>query len=112
MLGLDDENIFSGLEPAGDLEEQFLGDDEAELFKKLGRDDGIADAGFVFEADEDESLGGAGALTANDISSNGDDLPFTTFRDVRGAPDIRELLAKQGHWMRAGGEVHAFIVGT
>ena len=54
------------LDFAVDGEEQFLGNGEAPLFEELRGNDGIGDAGFIFEADEDKSLGGAGSLAAND----------------------------------------------
>ena len=80
FLGLDDEDVFAGLETAGDLEERFLGDNEAEFFEKFGADDGVTDAGFVLEADEDNAFGGAGALAANDVSGNTDDLALAPAR--------------------------------
>lgn len=109
-LSLDDENIFAGLEPAGDFKEGFLGDDEAQFLEKLGANDGVGDAGFIFEADEDKSFGGAGALTADDIARDGDDLSFTAFHQVDGTPDIRQLGTQQGHGMRTGGKAHSFVI--
>ena len=39
------------------------------LFEELRSNDGVGDAGFIFEADEDESLRGAGPLTQADPSA-------------------------------------------
>ena len=111
-VGLDDEDVFAGLEFAGDFQEIFLGDDEAEVFEELGLHDGIADAGFVFEADENEAFGGAGALTADDVAGDGDDLAFAAAREVDGAPDVWKLWAEERHGMRTGGEAHSFVIGA
>ena len=91
VLGLDDEDVFAGLKFAGDLEEVFLCNDKPQLFKKLGFDDGVADAGFVLEADEDKSLRRPGPLPADDVAGNFDDLSFLAAGEVNGAPDIFQL---------------------
>ena len=90
-VGLNDENVFAGLKLAGNLEEILLSDDEAKVLEELWLHDRVADAGFVFKADENETLRGAGALTANYISGDGDDLSFTASREVDRTPDVLEL---------------------
>ena len=93
-VSLDDEDVFTGLKLAGDLEEVLLRNDETEVFEQLRLYDGIADAGFVFKADENKAFGGNWTLSANHICSNGNDLSFAAAGKISGAPDILELRAK------------------
>ena len=88
LLGLNHEDVFASLQAAGDLEEGLLGDDEAELFEKFGADDGVADAGFVLEADEDHTFRGAGTLAADDVARDADDLAVASAGDIDGAPGV------------------------
>ncbi|MEX2382771.1 MAG: hypothetical protein WD490_10335, partial [Opitutales bacterium] len=55
-------DAIAGLEDTCNGEEGFLTDDEPVFFEELRADDRIADAGFVFEADEDDSLCRPGTL--------------------------------------------------
>ena len=64
--GLDHGGAAGVLDFALDGKEGFLGDGEAPLFEELRGNDGVGHAGFIFEADEDKSLCGAGALAADD----------------------------------------------
>ena len=58
--GLDHGGSAGVLDFALNGEEGFLGDGETPLFKELRSNDGVGDAGFIFEADKDESFRGAG----------------------------------------------------
>ena len=80
VAGLDDVNAVGGLEAAFDEEEAFLGDDEPQFFEELWSDDGVGDAGFVFEADENEPFGGAGALATDHVARDADDLAVLAVR--------------------------------
>ena len=64
--GLDHGGAASVLDFALDGKEGFLGDGEAPLFEELCGNNGVGHAGFIFEADEDESLRGAGPLPRDD----------------------------------------------
>jgi len=69
-LGFDGDDIVLILEYALDHQEA-LGDEENPIFlNKIGMHDGIGDAGFVFNAEEYESLGGAGALARDDATAD------------------------------------------
>ena len=111
MLGFDEDDVVDVLDAAFDEEEGFLSDEEALLIEKLRGNDGVAGAGLVFEADEDESFGGAGTLSADDVAGNANVAAMTGAREVASAPDIGERRADEGHWMRAGGEAGAVVVG-
>lgn len=38
------------------------------LFEEVGFDDGVGDSGFVFDAEEEKTLCGSGALAADDTA--------------------------------------------
>ena len=111
LLGVDGGDVVGDLDAASDLEEAFLADDEAQALEGFAGDEGVGDAGLVFEADEHVAAGGAGALAADDQSGDGDDLAVARLLQVDRAPGLREGLADVGHRVRAGGEVEAFVVG-
>ena len=82
------------------------------LFKQSGRDDGVGDARFIFQAEECEALGGGGSLTADDAAGDTDDGVIAGLGEVDGAPD--SLASKFGtvmgdgvlaHGHRSAGEV-------
>jgi len=53
------------LERAFDPQEPIARDCDAVLLEYIGREDDIGDPGLVFEGEEDEAFGGAGALARN-----------------------------------------------
>ncbi len=85
----------SGVESAGislaDLhaakaeEERFGGDDEAVLVEGVARDEEVGDACFVLEGDEAVALGGAGALTADDLAGHGERLAVAKIDELGGS---------------------------
>ena len=111
VAGLDDVDAVGGLEAAFNEEEAFLGDGEAEFLEEGRRDDGVADAGFVFEADEDKAFRGAGALAADDVAGDANSLAMFATREVDGAPDVLEVRAQEGHGVRTDGEGKAAVIG-
>jgi hypothetical protein len=62
------------LEWSFDHEESAARDDDAILLKDVGREDDVGDAGFVFEREKDEALGGAWALAGDDAACGADKL--------------------------------------
>ena len=102
FFGFNDHDVVGVLDLAFDDEKVFLRDEEALFFEELRRDDGVGDAGFVFEADEDKTFGGAGSLTANDVAGDANALAVAGFWEIRGAPNIFELGTQQSHRVRAG----------
>lgn len=60
------------LKLAGDSQGGLEVDDEAVCFELRGSYDAVGDAGFVFKGDENKTLGGAGALTANHAAGDRD----------------------------------------
>jgi hypothetical protein len=69
-LRLHMDHVLDVLEHAGDDEEWLLGDEQTAVLEKLGSDDGVGGAGFVFEADEDEAFGSAGSLPAGHLAAD------------------------------------------
>ena len=112
VAGLDNVHAVSGLEAAFDEKKTFLGDGEAKFFEELRRDDGVGDAGFVFEADENEAFGGAWALAANDVAGDANDLAVLALRKIDGAPDIFKMRAEKGHGVWANGERETGVIGS
>jgi hypothetical protein len=92
VVGFDGDDVVNVLEAAGDEEERFLGDDEAEFLEEVRVDDGVGDGGLVFKADEDEAFGSAGALAANDVAGDANDLVVAGVREVGGAENVDRQL--------------------
>jgi hypothetical protein len=91
VMGFDGDDVVLMLKAAGNQEEWFLGDDEAEFFKELRVYDNIRNAGFIFEAEKDETFGGAGALAANDVARDADQLVVASGGEIGGAQNILEM---------------------
>ena len=91
-------------------EEGFLGDDEAVFLKGGGGDEGVGDAGLIFEADEEMTFRGAGALAADDLASEGEPLSVFAAKQIAGTPDVGESVPQIGHGVRACGEVQGIVV--
>jgi len=69
-LGLDRGDAVLVLQHALDQQKRRLDDDQAIGGVEIGPDDDVGDAGFVFEGEEDEALGGARAL-AREVEAEG-----------------------------------------
>jgi len=74
VAGLEVDGAAFVLEGAFEDEEAFLGDGEAVFFEEIRIKDGVGDAGFVLQTDEDDAFGGAGALAADDEAGDADGL--------------------------------------
>src|SRR5215469_6210949 len=101
------------LQDAFDGEKTLAGQEQAVLVEEIGADDGVGDSGFIFEADENESFGGAGALAGDDAASDAKAFAGGQIAEFDGAPDAHgiEPLAAVGHGVRADGESGAVEVG-
>jgi len=77
-------DLVLNLEATMEFEKGFLGDDEAVFFENISADEGIGDAGFIFEADKKMAFGGGGTLAADDKTGDGDEL-FGTAADKVGS---------------------------
>lgn len=94
-----------GGEPAG----------AAEAFEGFGPDDEIGDAGLVFEGDEDDAAGGAGALADEDDAGDGDPAScwaafgVAEFLGAEGAALV-ETVADEGDGVGAEGEAAGGVV--
>ena len=101
--GFDDDDVVGVLHGAFYFQKRFLRDDEPQFLEKFGRDDGVAHARFIFQADENKTFGRAGTLAANDVAGNPHYLPVPGLGKIARGPNARQLRAHQGHGMRAGG---------
>lgn len=111
--GLDVDHAVLVLEATEDTEERFLHDDEAEFLEELGIDDDVGDAGFVFEADEDDAFGGAGTLAANDGPGDSQGLVVREEAEVGGALEVfRQARAENRHGMPTGGHSRVHVIGV
>ena len=101
------------LEFAGDEEEFFAGDEESVAVVEVGVDDDVGDAGFVFEGEEDEAEGGAGALAGDDATGGGDSAAVGGVVELGCGEDVGggEIGAAEGHWVVVYGEACAGVVG-
>ena len=74
-LRLNVDHVLDVLEHTSNDEEWLLGDQQTAVLEKLGSDDRVGGAGFVFEADEDEALGRARSLSANHLAADTEQCP-------------------------------------
>tara|TARA_R110002049_G_scaffold15246_5_gene62611 strand:+ start:714 stop:1040 length:327 start_codon:yes stop_codon:yes gene_type:complete len=86
--GVDGEDAIDFLDAALDAEKFFLGEGEAVFLEGGGGDEGVGDAGFIFEADEDVALRGAGALAADDHACDDEVIAMAGVFEIGGAPDV------------------------
>ena len=105
------DRAVTALHQALDQQEGFGADSQALGFEEFGRDDGVGDAGLVFQAQETHALGGAGALTANHLSGHPDAGTVGSFPKLGALPDVLQSGAAQGHRMGARGEAECGVVG-
>src|SRR5436190_6468315 len=86
----------------------------AVLIENVRRDDDIRNAGFVFEADEDETFGCAGALARNHTAGHTDITPIRSVREIDGAEYAKTIqpLAAIGHRVRTDRHAGAVEVGN
>ena len=101
------------LEDSVDDEEGLAEDFEFVAVERVGGDDGVHDSRFVFHAEEDEAVGGAGTLADDDCSGDADELAVADSGEVDGALDAEggHFGAAVGHGVAAYGEAGAAIVG-
>jgi len=111
--GFHGDDAVEVLELAFDEEEALAEDLEFELVEGVGSDDGVHDAGFVFHAKEDETFGGAWALTDDDGSGDADSAAVGNAFEVNGALDAERVQfgTPMGHGMFADGESGAAEIG-
>ncbi len=96
-----------------DQEKAAARDDDPVALEDIGRKDDVGDAGFIFEREEDEALGGAGALPGDDAAGDADRAIVAAAQQVvcRENAFAAQGRAMIGHGMRAGGEAGAGVVG-
>src|SRR5687767_3877035 len=82
VVSFDGDDVVEMLEAAGDEQERFLGNDEAEFLEELRVDDGIRNPGFIFEADEHKAFGRTGTLAADDVAGDSHDLVVPRLREI------------------------------
>jgi hypothetical protein len=79
----------------------------------VGADDQVDDAGLVFEGYEDDSAGGAGALTDEDEAGDADPFALIGGAELVRGEDVEfvELFADEGDGVAFEGEAGGRVVG-
>ena len=80
-------HIVDVLQPAFDQKKSFLRNQQALRFKHRRCDDRVADAGFIFKADENKTLGSARTLAADHIARNANGAAMRCLRQISRAPN-------------------------
>src|SRR5688572_7692273 len=78
-LCFDEDDVVGVLDLAFDDKEVFLGNKEAGFLEESWSDDGIGNAGFVFETYKHKAFGGPGTLPADDVARNAHALAMASF---------------------------------
>ncbi len=111
--GFNGNNIVLILQNAFDKQKRMMDDDGVVLRKKLRGDNGIGDARFVFEAEENKAFGCARPLTGNHRASNADLHAVALRLQLRRGQDTKldELGAMKSERMRANCQASALKIG-
>ena len=110
--GAEVEDAFVELDDAVDDERRLFDDAEAAALEELGRDDNVGDAGFVFQAEEEDAVSGAGTLAADDGSAGADAQAIRGLFEIGGSPEVGEMGTKQAHRVAASGEAGGAEIGA
>ena len=112
-VGFDGDDVVLILEDAVDEKKALVDHGDAILREKLRGDDGVGDAGFVLDAEEYESFGGAGALAGDDGTGDAESGAVRETAKLDGGADALTLErgAMVSHGMTADGESGAAKVG-
>jgi len=112
-LGANGDDVVLILKNSFDGQKALAGQQQAILMKQVRRDDGIGHPGFIFQADEDESLGGSRALAGNDAASDAETPPAGNVAQFNGTANAHgiEPRATVRHGMWADGETRAVKIG-
>ena len=104
-LGLDGDYAFLILQFALDQQKLLVHDEDVICVEKLRRDDGVGDAGFIFDAEKDESFGGAGALARDHSAGDANLGAIGKIAEFDGGANALpfHLRAMVSHGMRADG---------
>ena len=73
------------------------------LLEQFRVNDGVGHASFIFQTDEHESFGGAGALTADNQSRDTNVLSVSAMRQITGRDHLGELFSNEGHGVASSG---------
>ena len=112
-LGFHVDHAVLVLERSFDAQKPAARDDHAVALENVRRNDHIGNAGFVFEREENKALCCAWPLARDDASGNAHESIVAAVSEVVGR--MNALSAQGGtmvgHWVRAGGEPSAGVVG-
>src|SRR5271157_2830224 len=108
-LGFHGNHIVLILQLSFNEQELLTDNHQTVLRKQIWSDDGIGDASLIFEAEEDEALGGAGPLARDYGAGDSNLLAVGNALQLRRRADAQglHLRAAIGHGMRAEGEPRA-----
>src|SRR5262245_27165071 len=108
-FGGDGDDVLSVLDAPFDDQRGMAENHRAPAFEDVGADDGVGEAGLVLESDEDEALGGSGALAHDYHAADADSLAVALAGEVGGGGDTLpfQLRPEERHRMRTGGHPRA-----
>ena len=104
------DDVIAILDDTGHFEERLFADEEAMAFKDFREEDSVGDAGFVFEADENEPFGGAWALAADHEAADADESAIGEMREIGGAADMGDFVTDKSHGMLADSKAKAVVI--
>ena len=109
-LRFDQHYVVRILYLAFDQEKWLFRYQQSQLLEKIGRDDRIGNAGFIFEADEHKSFRRPRPLTTDHIARDLHRCAVSCLRQINCSPGVWQLLAQELHRVRTGREVHRFVI--
>src|ERR1700677_330470 len=99
------------LKSSMNLQEGFMGDGQTLVLKELATDNGVRDAGLIFQADKHMALGRSRSLAADDHTGDGHRLPMLAIDQVGCPRDVRQMGPDKSHGMRTGSDASSIVVG-
>src|SRR5690348_15109450 len=98
-VSFDGNYVIQILQCSFDEQKLLANERQAIVFEQVGSDDGVGDAGFILQAEEDESVSGAGTLACDDAAGNAHAASVFNVLQVAGALHALQLGAAVSHGM-------------
>ena len=110
--GLHVDNVIDVLNRTFEKKKLALNNGSAILIENIRSNDDVGNAGFVFEADEDEAFGCSWPLARDHAAGHADITAIGCMREIDGAKNAETVqpFAAIGHRMRADGHAGAVEV--
>src|SRR6185437_8851648 len=96
-VGLNRDHVVEILQGSFNQQELLANQQQAIVLEQIGSDDGIGNASFVFQAEEDKSVSGAGTLAGNHAASDTHAPAIVDVLQVAGALHSPQVGAPVSH---------------